>query len=955
MSAEALTSCPPDEQLACFIDGSLPPSAVAALEVHLAHCDRCCSIVAVVPDDRDADVLDGDPTEGAEHMLERERGDASRLGRYVLLERVGAGGMGVVWAAYDPELDRRVAIKLLHYEAGGSRGDKARRRLVHEARAMARVSHPNIIAVHDVVEVDDRVFMIMELVTGRTLGAFLRDPSRGWREVVELFIAAGRGLAAAHDQGVVHRDFKPDNVLVGDDGRVRVGDFGLASTVRGSTPSLLAAFEGDPADAEAARTAGFIGTPAYMAPEQFAGESIDARTDQFAFCVALWESLYGKRPFAGTSVTTLAAAVVDGDVALPPDRRSVPARIERAVRRGLARSPEARHADVRALLDELERALHGRRKRVVLATTAIGIAAIVGAIAWPRADDCASTPAWIDAGWSSTRRDALHSAAAAKGEAAIDLAGRLGEVIDARLVAMTETFSASCRAAFVDHTERVEDHDMRLACLRRSAAAVETVGDYAVTADAPGLARALQQMAALASTARCDDLESIASDLPWTGVTVDRERAVQLAVAAERAGVLRSLGDLDGARALLEEPLQFVDEPGLARVAALTLFERGMLEQRAGRGTDDFRRAFEVAVAHDNATVAYSVLSQFVFEAGVRRNDLRAAEVYAEMAMAFVEPSHLGGEASGTVLLNLAQARERAGDTKGAREALDRATAEFKKADTHTTHYRFAMYILRGLLDEEAGDLAAAERQYEHVRGVVERVSGSFHPDLAVALEYLTIVRRKRGVMDLALVSADRALEIRRKVLGEHHIEVAASLGARASVLLALNRLDEAQQVYEEAMPMFAAFPRQERNVALIKRGLGKVAFQRGEHEAALLLYREALAIAEPVLGGQHPELALALLGIAECERELDGNPMPSLERAYQLLSGDGSDPLERAEVELALARALLEDDPKRARDLAIAARDRARAVPEFGESPRLAAEAEALLGMGTGAGTGDP
>ena len=251
-----------------------------------------------------------------------KRGDL--VGRYVVLEKLGAGGMGVVYLAFDPELDRRIALKLIRTPTqdvkatGGERATNLRSRLVREAQALAKLSHPNVVTVYDVGVVDDDVFIAMEYVEGQAFRAWMREKSRSWREVVPLAVAAGRGLAAAHVAGLVHRDFKPDNVIIDNAGRAYVLDFGLAQAesdgARDDRPrehelapigeAVVAANQEQPArsghsfgsksrdsltDADTV-----LGTPAYMAPEQHFGQT-DARSDQFAFCVALYEALYAEK------------------------------------------------------------------------------------------------------------------------------------------------------------------------------------------------------------------------------------------------------------------------------------------------------------------------------------------------------------------------------------------------------------------------------------------------------------------------------------------------------------------------------------------------------------------------------------------------------------------------------------------------------------------------------------
>ncbi|MBC8072453.1 MAG: serine/threonine protein kinase, partial [Deltaproteobacteria bacterium] len=271
----------------------------------------------------------------------------SAIGRFRVLERLGGGGMGVVYSAWDPELERKVAIKLLRPELLGDGSSIGPARLQREAQAMARISDPHVIAVHEVGTFETQVFVAMELVEGLTLGEWLAAQRRGWREILDRFLDAGSGIAAAHGAGVVHRDFKPDNVLVGNDGRVRVLDFGLAraggAASRVAVPVPIAFTSGaDPLGTPLTRTGAVLGTPAYMSPEQWMGQPADARSDQFSFCVALFEALYRRRPFVASTMQELATAVVAGDVGAPPSDARVPRFVELALRRGLARAPEQR-------------------------------------------------------------------------------------------------------------------------------------------------------------------------------------------------------------------------------------------------------------------------------------------------------------------------------------------------------------------------------------------------------------------------------------------------------------------------------------------------------------------------------------------------------------------------------------------------------------------------------------
>jgi serine/threonine protein kinase len=281
------------------------------------------------------------PTAGAALL---RAGDA--LGRYVISGVLGSGGMGVVYAAEDPRLGRRVALKLLH-PALAEAAEEQQRRLLREAQAMARLSHPNVLPVFDLGTEGGQVFLAMEFIEGPTLAEWLRQRERSWQEILGLFLEAGRGLAAAHQAGLVHRDFKPANVLVGTDGRPRVTDFGLVRVGASSEESLAQAAPRS-AESPLTQTGTVAGTPAYMSPEQLAGRPVDARGDQFSFCVALYEALQGVRPFAAD-----APAEHRWRLRRPERSPHLPGYVRAALVRGLALEPAERFPSMDALLEAL--------------------------------------------------------------------------------------------------------------------------------------------------------------------------------------------------------------------------------------------------------------------------------------------------------------------------------------------------------------------------------------------------------------------------------------------------------------------------------------------------------------------------------------------------------------------------------------------------------------------------
>jgi hypothetical protein len=393
--------------------------------------------------------------------------DAPTLGRYRLERKLGEGGMGVVHAAFDPDLERRVALKVLRVDRGGS--SEARQRLLREARAMARLTHPNVVVVHEVGNANGRDYVAMELIDGDSVSEWLRGAKRDPEEIVSAFLAAGRGLAAAHAANLVHRDFKPHNILRGHDGRVVVTDFGLARGVDTLPAIKPDAFETtiDAHDAANAAntpsslsgltlTGSVLGTPAYMAPEQWNAQTIGPAADQFAFCVALWEALVGERPYRGETVEQLKAAVERGPEALDASR--LPRRLRRAVLRGLDPDPTRRWPSMNALLARLGRKQRSRLAIVLVAGGAT-LAAVGIAISVTRSNDnvapslCPPAARDVATVWSPSVRQRLVGR------------GDLVTVIDANTKTWSTARSTACTARETD----------KLACLDGSLARTDAI------------------------------------------------------------------------------------------------------------------------------------------------------------------------------------------------------------------------------------------------------------------------------------------------------------------------------------------------------------------------------------------------------------------------------------------------------------------------------------------------
>ncbi len=491
------------------------------------------------------------------------------IGRYMVLQTLGEGASGTVYAAYDSELDRRVALKFLRNRAEGIEAEEWRARLQREAKAMARLSHPNVVTLYDVgLSSEGRVFLAMEMVEGGTLSAWLEAAPRTWRDVVAMLCEAGEGLAAAHGAGMIHRDFKPDNVLLGKDGRPRVTDFGLARGSedpasadaappgRGLAVAARAAersatdtdrFDAVPPDAKSSRsltkltlTGMMMGTPGYMAPEQYAGAlEVDARADIFAFCATLYRALYGQRAFAGATLEEIAESTTMGHVREAPRGSDVPPWVHRVVLSGLAIEPDARPASMGDVLAALRADPSARRRRwVVGAGAAAGAAAIafgVHSAGERRARECRATGARLAGVWDGPRKEAIERAFhGTKLGYADDTWQRVRTRLDAYASSWASATEAACLATRVKGEQSEAMLDLRTSCLDERLDELHALSDVFVGADGKTVERAVQAATSLASLDPCANVDQLSAStrLPAEPAARARIRALQAEIAA---------------------------------------------------------------------------------------------------------------------------------------------------------------------------------------------------------------------------------------------------------------------------------------------------------------------------------------------------------------------------------------------------------------------------------------
>jgi tetratricopeptide (TPR) repeat protein len=846
-----------------------------------------------------ADSLGSGRTTSAPPASDAPLSRGATLGRYIVLDVVGGGAMGVVYAAYDPELDRKVAIKLVRPEASdGVEASEGRTRLLREARAIARVAHPNVIAVHDVGTFSDEVFVAMEYVEGTTLTQWLEG--RPWREVVAMFVQAGKGIAAAHAAGLVHRDFKPDNVLVGKDGRARVLDFGLARAAEGQAvaEALSEVFGEGMTDADVGSLAAkltqsgvFMGTPAYMAPEQLKGGSSDARIDQFSFSVALYEGLYGERPFAGNTLPALAASLARGTVRDAPKSSKVPPWVREVVLRGLRIAPAERYPSMDALLADLGRdPTRARRRVVVFAGTALlGVAALVAMRSARSASNqvCRGAEKKLVDVWDADKKRALEAAFVATGR---PHAAKVAQGVEQSLDGFARGWVAmqidACEATRLRGEQSEELLDLRMACLAERRGELKSLVDIFTRADGGVVDKALRAVSALGALDGCANATALKQPVrpPSDAATlakVDELRAILANVKAMTAA-----GKFGDARPLAEQANRDASALGYAPIAAEALYRLGIVQGQLGDSKlaeDTLHEALYLAEASRHDEFVARSWVDLLWEVGyvqARYDDAHDLERHARAAidrwggnealLSSVE-SHVG------IILTLH------GKHAEAREHQERALALRQRAfgaesqEAAIGLNNLGIAIMKQRKNDEAAD------HFERAIAMQERILGPTHPDLTLPLANLSAVRCDQGRVEEGLALDERSLGILEQSLGPDHPHVGQQLTNLCSTKEQLRR-----------------------------------------YEAAVADCERAVAIYEKSLGPAHPRVAFPLTGMGHAlyGAKRFERSAAVLERAVVLRDATECDPSDKAETYFALAQALgaAGKDRRRARSLALRA-----------------------------------
>lgn len=821
------------------------------------------------------------------------------IGRFITIDHLGAGAMGEVVLAYDPDLHRRVAVKVLRAGLMALGGQAAGQRMLREARAMAKVSHPNVITVFEVDQMDTgQSFIAMEYIDGGTLRTWAKEP-RHWREVVDVYRAAGAGLAAAHAEGLVHRDFKPDNVLIGKDRRVRVTDFGLvgalgenevtAADAELSSRSGLSRTDkaaAAPADVTLTRTGSMLGTPAYMAPEE--AKQLDARSDQFSFCVALYEALYGERPFAGDSLIELRSNVCAGQRRPAPSDADVPRWLAEAIGRGLEVDPDARWPDMPALLHALQRQPGRRPRQIAYGLAALGITGGALAIATsgttPVPPSCDDGSDDTQAVWNDERANALKTAFMAADSA------NAAAALDAVLVATNAFVDAwqaghldACEAHVIRNEQSAALFDRRMLCLGRRLEKVDVLLDVFENADAASVEAANRIDGAMPSVDTCADAEALQSLVPPPDAPDTRKEWKALHLSIDHADALGVVGRQIVALDAYAELRERVDAMGHPPLTARYLQNYGNALIRVEKYTEAIEllaNAPEAAARADDARLEASVWLLLARAHGYGLNDAKAGAWAARAAEVAAVRAREQPKMQLSIQFTQAVLAQNAGDYRQAAAAARRAVASAEEVFGHAHRNTSAAWGTLGNALHRSGEIDDAREAHETSLEIDRGLHDGPHPDIAASLVNIGLLDEETGDFESARTRYLEALSIYEHSVGKEHGAYGNALLNLASNAAGRADFDEARQRYLDVLALYKkTLPAGHADFGTVYINLAEVALAEHELDEALIQARRGLSNHVASLDDAHPKVMrdrttlgrvlLARRAFAEAETEL--------------------------------------------------------------------------------------
>lgn len=850
-------TCPTDDQLLAFAEGLLCVTERNAVEEHLAECADCSAIV------------------GATYRPP-QRSELSTVGRYLIQREIGRGAMGRVLRARDPSLDRDVAIKLILPSA---LSDAARERFAREAETLGALRHPNVLEVFDVGQSEGAPYFVMEFVDGKNLDDW--SEGRSSEEILECLRGAGRGLLAAHAEGVLHRDFKPSNVIVRNDGRAKVGDFGLA----GFEVAQTAPSGGAPIDS-LTKTGAIMGTLAYMAPELLDGGKASVASDQFAFCVTMHEVLYGSRPFSGADARGLSAAIRDGEVPAEPPAVIVSRRARRALLRGLSPDPGDRFPSMRALLRELRPPRStATRFGIGLAAAAglgIAVAATMVALGDPQTSVCSAFARELDRVYEPGVRGRIQAAFAESDLPYAEASSRstldgLDTYAAQWISGATQTCNASARGELPGSAL-----DLRMRCFKHAAQSLDAMVDLLETPEKAHIRGGSALVDALPNLHLCSDGEALQRFSVLPADSSEAGEADALGTVLSQAHALTLVSDFDGAWEVLARHASELDAASYPPIKVRThglrarvLLAREDLEGARTASLEAHRLAVEHRLDRDASRTAV-----FLGRIASRTGDAQDAERWFDLSLALAEAGEFDQLRAHT-LATASRFYEERGELERAVVAARTALELIENDPTYPPTSRAEVLLAYSdrLFSRGGGNDGLA--QLREAQGILLAMHGDTHPTVSDVERSLQIRASRRGDYEASYRHGREALRITVAIDGERSLRAIAAGMNVAIALKELGRFDDAARTLERGNEMLADWPAYAPRMRIrILTNLGGLMLALGKNGAAREALSGARTLLEP-LTDQREQVVLidGLLSLVELR---DGN----VEDARRLATG---------------------------------------------------------------------
>ncbi|RKH06695.1 protein kinase [Corallococcus sp. CA053C] len=948
-----MQSCPQEATLTDFLAGLLSEEQRASVLAHVEGCGDCRWVLAV---GEGAQVSSGAPTALAQAPSQPPLLPGTRVSRYVVRERLGSGAMGVVFAADDPELGRRVALKVLRPE--GRQREELQQRLLREAQSLARLAHPNVVTLYDVGTHGDGVFLAMELVEGTTLAEWMQQP-RPWREVLRVFLEAGKGLAAAHAAGLVHRDFKPANTLLGKEGRVFVTDFGIARSLLPETGAPLQAHDEDAVASlgHLTRTGQLLGTPAYMAPELFQGQRADARSDAFSFCVALYEALFGVRPFQGETLKELTQAALQGSLSPPKREVKLPARVRRAVLRGLRPKPQERFPSMESLLAALTpRPIRWLTRMMVTAAVAgiVGTLTAYGAVQ-RQGDTCEQDVEKLAAAWGPARRERVRAAFLSTGLPYAPSAWKqLAAVLDTHATQWRTLRTEACMATGHDTGDRAWQ---TAACLDARLWQLAAVTEVLEKADAETVKNAHQLAASLEGLTGCRDTPGLSGRPQPPEILRPRVDEVRRKLAQAQADLAaRRLHQGLGVTAALLQEIRGLDYRPLEAEVLLVHGElHQLLERRKEAEAFLYQALWAAEAGRDDESVARALLLLVseVAEAHPSRDE--EVEKLIRHAQAAVE--RLGRERFPDITADLYL---RVGSARTLQQKLADAEADILHGLNFVRKHQGPEDLRMALLLHRLGWIRFFQaRQSEamelHLQALEQRkrLLGSDHPILVRSYDSLALTYAEMGRKADAIDAWHRALAIIEAAATPETPELARMFQRLATHLRFEGQWEEAGSMIERSRAIFErTLGPDNANVLLVLQEQSAISLGAGRHDDALRLATQAVELAQRSFDPSYAVWPLKIRAEVHLRAGRHAAARRDLQDALRWLEKESGPKSGVATVILIpLAQlALVTQAPKEALAYCERARnlvDGAQALPHFDVAGALTCAGEAHLALG--------